>query len=70
MTREQLWEGLVLRAEQPQLFVIGLDSCTILSREGNVIERELHYGQAAVRDRVTLSRATACATTFCRRRTT
>jgi hypothetical protein len=54
MTRDQLWEGLVLRAEQPQLFVIGLDSCTILSREGNVLERELHYGQATVRDRVTL----------------
>ncbi|OAJ61516.1 hypothetical protein A6V36_24405 [Paraburkholderia ginsengiterrae] len=54
MTRDELWEGLVLRAEQPQLFVIGLDSCTILSREGNVLERELHYGQATVRDRVTL----------------
>ena len=54
MTREQLWEGLVLRAEQPQLFVMGLDSCTILSREGNVLERELHYGKATVRDRVTL----------------
>ena len=54
MTRDQLWEGLVLRAEQPQLFVMGLDSCTILSREGNVLERELHYGKATVRDRVTL----------------
>ncbi|WP_341312700.1 SRPBCC family protein [Paraburkholderia sp. IMGN_8] len=54
MTREQLWEGLVLRAEQPQLFVLGLDSCTILSRTGNILERELHYGQATVRDRVTL----------------
>ncbi len=55
MTREQLWEGLVLRAEQPQLFVIGLDDCTILSRQGNTLERELHYGQATVRDRVTLT---------------
>ncbi|WP_144110547.1 SRPBCC family protein [Paraburkholderia sp. BCC1886] len=54
MTPAQLWEGLVLRAEQPQLFVLGLDSCTILSREGNVLERELHYGKATVRDRVTL----------------
>ncbi len=53
MTREQLWEGLVLRAEQPQLFVIGLDSCTILSRTDSTLERELHYGQATVRDRVT-----------------
>jgi hypothetical protein len=59
LTREQLWEGLVLRAEQPQLFVIGLDSCTILSREGEVMERELHYGQAIVRDRVTLNAGTS-----------
>jgi hypothetical protein len=55
ITREQLWEGLVLRAEQPQLFVIGLDSCAILSRTGDTMERELHYGQATVRDRVTLT---------------
>jgi hypothetical protein len=55
LTREQLWEGLVLRAEQPQLFVLGLDSCDILSRDGDTMERELHYGQAIVRDRVTLS---------------
>ena len=49
----------MLRAEQPQLFVIGLDSCKILSREGDVIERELHYGQAIVRDRVTLTVGTS-----------
>jgi hypothetical protein len=55
MTREQLWEGLVLRAEQPQLFVLGLDSCTIVSRTESTMERELHYGQAVVRDHVTLS---------------
>jgi hypothetical protein len=54
MTREQIWEGLVLRAEQPQLFVLGLDRCVILSRDGDILERELHYGQAVVRDRVTL----------------
>jgi len=55
MTREQLWEGLVLRAEQPQLFVLGLDSCTILARTDSTLERELHYGHATVRDRVTLT---------------
>ncbi|MDE1184486.1 SRPBCC family protein [Paraburkholderia sp.] len=54
MTRDQLWEGLVLRAEQPQLFVIGLDSCTIVERTEITLERELHYGKATVRDRVTL----------------
>ena len=55
LTREQLWEGLVLRAEQPQLFVLGLDSCTIVSRTADTLERELHYGHATVRDRVTLT---------------
>jgi Domain of unknown function (DUF1857) len=55
MTRDQLWEGLVLRAEQPQLFVLGLDTCTILSRTDSMLERELHYGQVTVRDRVTFS---------------
>ncbi len=55
ISRAQLWEGLVLRAEQPQLFVLGLDSCTILTRTEHTLERELHYGQATVRDRVTLT---------------
>jgi Domain of unknown function (DUF1857) len=54
LTREQVWEGLVLRAEQPQLFVLGLDSCTILSRTDRTLDRELHYGHATVRDHVTL----------------
>ncbi|GJH04974.1 SRPBCC family protein [Paraburkholderia terrae] len=55
LTREQVWEGLVLRAEQPQLFVMGLDSCSILSRTDSTMERELHYGHATVRDHVTLT---------------
>lgn len=55
ITHEQLWDGLVLRAEQPQLFVPGLSGCTIVARTGNVLERELHYGRVSVRDRVTLA---------------
>ncbi|MCY0387791.1 SRPBCC family protein [Robbsia sp. Bb-Pol-6] len=54
LSREQLWQGLVLRAEQPELFVLGLEGCTILSREGNMLRRELDYGPAKVRDRVIL----------------
>ncbi|WP_347556413.1 SRPBCC family protein [Robbsia sp. KACC 23696] len=51
----QLWHGLVLRAEQPQRFVMGLEQCRILSRDDNVLHRELVYGPTAtVRDRVTL----------------
>jgi hypothetical protein len=55
LTREQVWQGLLLRVEKPQLFIAGLDACTILSREGDTIERELNYGAAKVRDRVTLT---------------
>jgi hypothetical protein len=55
LTREQLWEGLVLRAEQPQLFVIGLDRCVVHERTATTLERELHYGHATVRDRVTFT---------------
>lgn len=52
LTRDQLWSGLVLRAEQPHLFVIGLDRCVVLDRSDNTLERELHFGQAVVRDHV------------------
>ncbi len=55
LTREQVWQGLLLRVERPQLFVVGLDGCTILNRDGDTLERELHYGVATVRDRVTLT---------------
>ncbi|MGV1121985.1 AtaL-like protein, partial [Xanthomonas translucens] len=55
LTRAQLWEGLVLRAEQPQLFVIGLERCEILERTGTTLERELHFGNVVVRDSVTLT---------------
>ncbi|KGV67125.1 SRPBCC family protein [Burkholderia pseudomallei] len=55
LTRAQLWEGLVLRAEQPQLFVLGLDSCIVHERTETTLERELHYGNATVRDHVTFT---------------
>ncbi len=54
MSREQLWQGLLLRAERPELFVLGLEGCTILSRHADGLERELDYGAAKVRDRVVL----------------
>jgi hypothetical protein len=53
LTRDQLWRGLVARAERPSYFLIGLDDCRIVARAGNVLERELHFGPLTVRDRVT-----------------
>lgn len=54
LTRRQLWQGLVVRAERPSYFLIGLDECRILERRGNVLERLLRFGALQVRDRVTL----------------
>jgi hypothetical protein len=53
LTREQLWQGLVLRAEAPNLFVPWLDSCDLLDRSAESLSRELRYGALLVRDNVT-----------------
>jgi len=52
LTREQLWRGLVLRAEAPTLFMPQLDQCTILERTASGIARELRFGTLVIRDRV------------------
>lgn len=53
LTREQLWQGLVLRAEAPQLFVPYLDECNLLGRSAGTLSRALRYGTLVVRDSVT-----------------
>lgn len=52
LTRAQLWRGLVVRAERPAYFLIGVDECDILRHDGNTLERELRFGTHVVRDRV------------------
>ena len=54
ITRAQLWRGLVLRAEQPTLFVPHLDECTIGERAAGSLQRRLRYGDLVVEDRVVL----------------
>lgn len=54
ISRSQLWRGLVLRAENPKLFVPWLDDCRILARSEQSISRELRYGDLIIRDQVTL----------------
>jgi hypothetical protein len=58
LTREQLWRGLVLRAEQPTRFVLGLAGFSIRAREdapaGPLLHRTLDFGPFAVRDAVQL----------------
>lgn len=53
VSREQLWRGLVLRAEHPKLFVPQLNDVTILVRTVVGLVRALRYGDTLVTDEVT-----------------
>jgi hypothetical protein len=52
ISREQLWRGLVLRAEDPAQFIMGLDAVRILERGEKQLLRELHFGKARILDKV------------------
>jgi Domain of unknown function (DUF1857) len=58
LTREQLWRGLVLRAENPTQFILGLEGAQIRSRREDQgiteLERTLDFGSFRVDDRVRL----------------
>ncbi len=53
LSRDQLWRGLVLRAETPTVFVPYLDVCNITERTEVAISRQLKYGDLVIHDRVT-----------------
>ena len=55
LSREQLWRGLVLRAENPLLFVLGLDGFEVVERTENELQRVLRFGSLRLRDRVSFS---------------
>jgi Acetylaranotin biosynthesis cluster protein L len=55
LSREQLWRGLVLRAENPLLFVLALDRFEIVERGENTLSRVLQFGKLKLRDRVSFS---------------
>lgn len=55
LSREQLWRGLVLRAENPLLFVMALDRFEIVERGEYTLARVLHFGNLQLRDRVSFS---------------
>jgi hypothetical protein len=52
LSREQLWRGLVLRAENPLLFVMALDGFEIIGRGDNMLARDMRYGELTLRDKV------------------
>jgi len=51
MRRDQLWRGLVMRAEFPGTFVPWLDDCSI-EHDGHDLLRTLRFGSQVVHDRV------------------
>lgn len=55
MTREQLWRGLVLHAEQPKLFMPHLDECTIVERSAGELNRKRRFGKLIVEDHVSMT---------------
>lgn len=55
LTRDQLWRGLVMRAEAPKLFIPWLDECDLLERKGNVLSRALRYNALLIHDHVTFT---------------
>ena len=57
LSRDQLWQGLLYRVENPVPFLPGLESCTILERQATELLRELDFGPATIRDRVTITEA-------------
>ena len=52
LTRMQLWNGLVARAENPGEFVYGLDTMRVIKRGPGFIEREMQFGKRVINDRV------------------
>lgn len=54
LSREQLWFGLLCRAENPRPFLPGLEHCVIVERDDTTLVRDLHFGDTIIRDHVTL----------------
>lgn len=55
LSRNQVWQGLLARVENPVPFLPGLESCTIVERAADALRRELNFGPAVIEDRVTLA---------------
>jgi hypothetical protein len=54
ISRAQLWRGLVMRAEQAQLFITYIDECIISERHESGMKRANRFGELVVHDQVYL----------------
>lgn len=55
LNRRQVWEGLLQRVYHPLPFLPGLESCTLHQGDEKYLRRELDFGTARIRDRVTMA---------------
>lgn len=55
LSRDEVWFGLLCRAEDARAFLPGLEACTVVERGDHELVRELDFGTAVIRDRVTLA---------------
>jgi hypothetical protein len=54
LTRQQLWQGLMRRVEQPEEFLEGVERVDITARGDNWLKREMQLGVLLVNDHITL----------------
>jgi hypothetical protein len=54
LTREQVWKGLEIKAENALPFVDGMTQCDLLERKDNTILREVTFRGAQSREFITL----------------
>lgn len=54
LTRSQVWRGLLLKAEAPDLFLPNVESAEIVERSPTLLVREMNLGSLMVRDRIHL----------------
>jgi hypothetical protein len=58
LSRDQLWRGLLLRAQTPKLFIPWLDDADVQADADGSLQRTLRFGDFEVRDRVTFEHET------------
>jgi hypothetical protein len=54
LTREQVWQGLAMKAENALPFVNGMTQCDLLERKGNTLLREVTFMGAQSQEFITL----------------
>ena len=55
LTRQQIWNGLVLRAELPMSFIPHLDACELRRHPDGSLARDLRYGDLHIHDTVSFA---------------